>query len=902
VGPSSARAAAATFIVASALYALLPPGSAGRATVYLLVAVAALARAARGYRGLPGDRRPPWAPVVAAVLLLVLTDLVLTGLRLAGTPAPWSHPLRVLYSVGAVALALGVVAMVRQGARPDRGALLDALMVTASTGMVVWVLVIGPLGAGEFAGDPAGLAQLLVYSATHLFLLVAAIRFALSSPWTSAAGRRLLAGALALPLAAASLGLLLTLGHYGPGSAIDLVWLGTYLLLSESVRHASAAGLAAPRRRENAVAGKLVLIAVVLMHLPVLHLVMARTTTEVAVAVATAVLLALITARVGMLLRDGRLSHGTRLRLERERSHRRLSALLRHASDVMLVLDRHDQVVHATASATQLLGQDPTGLSSEQLLRQIHPTDRAEVRRRLAEGDTRASPQPVRSQARLADRSRQRYVEVVVADLRDDPDVRGTVVTLHDITERVELERRLRHLAFHDALTGLCNRELFQDRLDLALRRARREHRHVAVLLCDLDDFKNVNDTHGHATGDAFLRHVADRLLGAARDSDTVARLGGDEFAIVCEGIERTQDAVEVARRILTATAEPVTISDREFLVGVSLGIAIDDGSRSAEELLRDADIALYEAKADGKQRWALHEQAMTVRALQRLQLETDLIRAVEEGRIQTVYQPIVTLDEQRIVAVEALARWEHPEHGWISPCDFIPIAERSDLIVALGDAVLDDALCTLRGWLDERPDLLLQVGVNVSARQLRDPGLPHRLERRLRELELDPSLLVLELTESVLLEGADLAIDVMHRLRRIGVHFAVDDFGTGYSSLAYLQRLPVSVVKTDRAFVNALGVDDGADQLVRAIMEMARSMHLDVVAEGIETIDQHDLLVELGCVFGQGFRFAHPVPASVLRPRLLSPDALVTTQPADVLATDDDEGPLAPRSLRIAP
>jgi diguanylate cyclase (GGDEF)-like protein/PAS domain S-box-containing protein len=895
----------ATFLVASALYALLPTGSAGRAAVYLLVAVVAVARALRGFHRLPRDRRGPWAPIAATVLLLVLADLIMISLRLAGTPAPWSHPVRVLYSLGAVALALGVIAMVRQGARPDRGALCDALMVTTSTGLVVWVVVIGPLGATEFADDSVGSAQLALYSISHLFLLVAASRFALSSPWGSPAGRRLLVGAVALPLTAAFLGLLVTLGRYQPGSAIDLVWLGTFLVLAEAVRHTSAADLAAPRqRRENAVAGKLVLIALVLVHLPVLQLAMARGPTEVAVAATSAVLLALVTVRVGLLLRDGRLSQGTFLRLERERSHRRLSALLRHASDVMLVLDTRDEVVHATASAAQLLGRDPTGLSSEKLLEAIHPSDRPEVRRRLAGGDAEESPQPVRSQARLVDRERrQRFVEVVVADLRHDPDVRGTVMTLHDITDRVELERRLRHLAFHDALTGLCNRELFQDRLDVALRRARREHRHVAVLLCDLDDFKDVNDTHGHATGDAFLRHVADRLLGAARDSDTVARLGGDEFAIVCEGIEQTQDAVEVARRILSATAEPVTISDREFLIGVSVGITIDDGRRSAEELLRDADIALYEAKADGKRRWALHEQAMTIRALQRLQLEADLVRAVEEGRIQTAYQPIVTLDEQRIVAVEALARWEHPEHGWISPCDFIPIAERSDLIVALGEAVLDDALRTLRGWLDERPDLLLQVGVNVSAQQLRDPGLPHRIERRLRELDLEPSLLVLELTESVLLEGADVAIDVMHRLRRIGVHFAVDDFGTGYSSLAYLQRLPVSVLKTDRAFVNALGVDEGADQLVRAIMEMARSMHLDVVAEGIETLDQHDLLVGLGCVYGQGFRFARPVPADVLRPRLVSPDALVATRPTDALAPKGDrEARTAPRSLRTAP
>jgi diguanylate cyclase (GGDEF)-like protein/PAS domain S-box-containing protein len=874
------------------LVALLPAASLGHGLGYLLVAGGAAVGAARGYRRLFRARRRPWSAVVAGLGLVVLADAARIVGRLAGTDLPFEHPVHLLCSVGVVAIGLGVSAMVREGSRPDRGALIDALLVTTSAGLVSGVLLLRPLGA-ELASDAAGAVQLVAYSGAHLFLLVATTRFALTAPRGSPAGRRLIAGALTLPLAATALGVLITADGTAPRGALDLAWLAAYLLLATSVRHPTAAELTAPiTTRDASGPGRLVLITLVLMLLPGLQLALARSRTEMLVAAATALLLALVTARIGLLLREARRTRGQEVILERERGRRRLSALLQHATDVVVVIDARGQVRHATASAEQLLGEDPTGWSTRQLVQRFHPTDREEVGRRVEHGLAGAGPQAVRPHARLLDRAGdQRHVELVVADLRDDPDVQGTVLTLRDITERVELERRLRRLAFHDALTGLCNRELFQDRLVQALRRSERGGQRVAVLLCDLDDFKNVNDTRGHATGDALLRHVADRLLGAARTSDTVARLGGDEFAIICEGLERTRDAIEVARRVLHATSEPVVVGDRELTVGISVGIAVDDGHRSAEELLRDADIALYDAKDDGKQRWALHEESMTVRAQQRLQLEVDLARAVSEGRIETAYQPIVTLDEQRIVGVEVLARWEHPDHGWVPPGDFIAIAERSGLIVELGDAILDDALRTLRGWLDQRPGLVLRMGVNVSARQMRDPGLPGRVARKLEALDLDPSLLIMELTESVMLDEADLAIEVMHELRRLGVSFAVDDFGTGYSSLAYLRRLPVSIVKTDRAFVNSLGIEEGADQLVRAIIEMARSMHLDVVAEGVETLVQHDVLRELGCIYGQGYRFAHPVAANVLGPRLLAPDALVVTRSADTVAVVGDQG-----------
>jgi diguanylate cyclase (GGDEF)-like protein/PAS domain S-box-containing protein len=556
---------------------------------------------------------------------------------------------------------------------------------------------------------------------------------------------------------------------------------------------------------------------------------------------------------------------------EQRRGHRRLEAVVHHASDALLVIGDDDRITYATPSATPVFGADPTGWTSTQLLARFHPEDRDLTHRLLLESLVQDGNRPVRFETRLHDEVEgERHVEVVAVDRTRDPDVRGTVLTIRDTTDRVELERRLRHLAFHDALTGLANRELLQDRLVQALGRAARHQRPIAVLLCDLDDFKDVNDTHGHAVGDRLLTVVAERLRDAARATDTVARLGGDEFAILCEDLRGHRDALEIARRVLAATEEPVQIEGRQLRAGVSIGIAVDDGQRSGQDLLRDADIALYEAKADGKQRWSVHRRRMTERAQARLQLASDLARAVELGQIAVAFQPIVTLPEGRITGVESLARWEHPERGWVPPSEFIPLAEETGQIIPLGDIVMRTALETLRGWLDRDGRLDLRIGVNVSARQVRDPDLPNRMAGWLAEYGIEPARVVLELTESVMLDEADDAIEVMQSLRELGLRFAVDDFGTGYSSLAYLRRLPVDIVKTDRAFVRELGRDAASADLVRAVIEMARSLRLDVVAEGVEHPEQRDLLVEMGCGFAQGYLFSRPVGAEVLLPHLL--------------------------------
>ena len=882
------RWVAAAFAVACVLYLLVPEP--GREAVVAGISLLALGLGTRGVVQMPRGARRSWGLVVAglavlagaqtleAVSPLLGPDPVLSGAvsalpgAVSALPeaAPGGAGGLLLDALGALLLAAGVLTVVGRPRLRDVATSIDGLIIATTVGTVLGVLVVHPAWA-PMAGPRLGPLPLVAHSGAHLALLMATVGLLLVAPWRRVGTRLLTAGVLALLFSAGA-----TLAHVVGGAATTAVAgvaaMGAPLLVALAARHPSAHDLTShpvPERVADA-PWRVVVLTSALLLLPLTALAHVRTGVDIALAAVTALLVLLLMARFTLLLRELQASRARELVAEQQRSHRRLETLVRHASDALLVLGHGDRITYATPAATGLFGTDPTGWTSSQLLDRVHPDDRDATHRVLLESLLQEDGRPLRLQARLfGPEDGERHVEVVAVDLTTDPDVGGTVLTLQDISDRVELERRLRHLAFHDALTGLSNREVLQDRLSHALGRAGRTGQPLAVLLCDLDDFKDVNDTHGHAVGDRLLVAVAERLRGAARSTDTVARLGGDEFAILCEGIRGHRDAIEIARRVLAAAEEPVQIDGRTLRAGVSIGIAVDDGRRSGQDLLRDADIALYEAKADGKQRWSVHRRRMTERAHARLQLASDLGAAVEAGRIEVAFQPIVRLADGQVTGVESLARWEHPEHGWVPPSQFIPLAEETGQIIPLGDIVLRTAMSTLARWREQDPALDLRVGVNVSARQVRDRDLPGRVASWLAEFGLDPARLVLELTESVMLDEADDAIEVMQHLRELGVRFAVDDFGTGYSSLAYLRRLPVDIVKTDRAFVRELGRDDASADLVRAVVEMARSLRLDVVAEGVEDLDQHDALVEMGCGFAQGYHFARPMAAEALLPRL---------------------------------
>lgn len=440
--------------------------------------------------------------------------------------------------------------------------------------------------------------------------------------------------------------------------------------------------------------------------------------------------------------------------------------------------------------------------------------------------------------------------------------------------DRVEAEADTRHRALHDPLTGLPNRVLFGDRLQQALASALRESKLVGVLFCDLDQFKLVNDSLGHEAGDELLTMVAPRLDAVLRAGDTVGRFGGDEFGMIVAEAESIHDLTRVAERIAAALAAPFVLRDREYFVTASVGIAIGGGGEPPEALIRDADLAMYRAKDRGRGRYEIFDQAMRLDAVAHLRTENDLRRALGRDEFVIHYQPLIWLNPHRVVGYEALVRWQHPERGLLSPSDFIPLAEESELIVDIGERVLQLACRRTAEWNRARPDSPpITISVNVSPRQMADPELPERVRRVLRETDLDPLALSLEITESVLVDEAG-ALDTIRALKELGVRLVLDDFGTGFSALGYLQRFPFDQLKIDRSFVQNLE-DPATLAIVSSVISIADALGLSVVAEGIETEAQLAMVRGLGCNFAQGFYFAKPLPADEARALIDAPASI---------------------------
>ena len=435
------------------------------------------------------------------------------------------------------------------------------------------------------------------------------------------------------------------------------------------------------------------------------------------------------------------------------------------------------------------------------------------------------------------------------------PFVEGIIV---DITSRKRAEERLLHDALHDSLTGLANRALFMDRLDHVIRKARRQGFLFAVLFLDLDRFKVVNDSLGHLTGDQLLVAVAGRIVSAIRTEDTVARIGGDEFAVLLDGVGDVDEAKQAATRLQAALAKPMEAGGRAVFVTASIGIALGNGDGRPDDLLRDADTAMYCAKAEGRARSAVFEPPMRDRAVATLQLETELRQAVERGEFAVHYQPILSLDDGQITGFEALVRWRHPARGLLYPADFLDLAEETGLILPIGDFVLAEACRQLRDWQREySAKAPLSMSVNLSAGQFRHPGLYDQVRSLLEENGLAPGSLTLEMTEGILVESTETALELLTKLRALGVKISIDDFGTGYSSLSYLHWLPLDRLKIDRSFVTGMGENPRNQEILRTIANLARNLGMDVVAEGVETEDQVALLRQLPCGFGQGFLFS---------------------------------------------
>ncbi len=541
--------------------------------------------------------------------------------------------------------------------------------------------------------------------------------------------------------------------------------------------------------------------------------------------------------------------------------------LVQDTSDVILIVSDDWKVSYATPSATSIFGD--IAVEGAYLWDLVADGERDDLLRTLIRIPADASFSSGYTDRRITRRDGVSVeVQVRASDLRADPTVAGLVLTLRDVTEQRQLEDQLKYQAFHDALTGLPNRLLFQDRISRELAVAREEGKTAGVLFVDLDDFKVVNDTMGHGVGDELLMAAAVRLSGLIRDCDTAARLGGDEFALLIGEIENSAAVEAAAGRIVRAFGEPFALASGSVLTTVTVGVATTDDSANTDELLRHADLALYAAKAAGKRQWRRYQPVLSAGMIRRRELQAALEEAVARSAFTLVYQPIVALATGEIAGFEALVRWPHAQWGMMQPDQFIALAEETGQIVSLGSWVLSQATADIARWRrDPReepraPSAPPYVSVNVSARQFSAPGFVDGVRRTLDSSGLEPGALVLELTESVLLRRDGRVVSDLIELKAIGVKLAIDDFGTGYSSLSYLRELPIDVVKIDKSFVDGIAVSEQRLALAEGIVQIARTLGLEVIAEGIESVVQRDLLISMGCRFGQGYLLAMPMAA----------------------------------------
>lgn len=549
-----------------------------------------------------------------------------------------------------------------------------------------------------------------------------------------------------------------------------------------------------------------------------------------------------------------------------------------YAADMIAVVDNSGNRLYNSPAYERVLGYSAEELSSGSAFDQIHPSDRERVREAAVKARTTGQGQRLEYRLRHKDQS-LRTLESTASPIRGAKgEIEGLVIVNRDVTERKRAEELLEHNAFHDALTDLPNRALFTDRLQHALMRARRNSDYkFAVLFVDIDEFKVLNDSLGHAAGDELLVQIAKRLYANFRDTDTLARsanigpqpnpddlarLGGDEFTVLLEDIDNASDAIRVADRIQSRLALPFDINGQQIVIAVSVGIALSSSSyASAEDVLRDSEIAMYRAKRAGKARCQVFDPAMHSNALLRLKLETDLRRGLEMGELVVYYQPIVSLYDGRIAGFEALSRWRHPQ-GLVSPADFIPVADETGLILPMNRALLREACLQLRDWQFHFAfDPPLTMSVNLSAKQFNQPDAANDIAAILQETRVAPNVINFEIVETIAMSDPDWAMRILKELKALGVHLSIDDFGTGYSSLGRLPRLPIDALKIDRCFISNM-TDHENREIVRTIITLAHSLHLKVVAEGTETEAQISELKQVGCEMAQGYFYSPPVSA----------------------------------------
>jgi diguanylate cyclase (GGDEF)-like protein/PAS domain S-box-containing protein len=823
---------------------------------------AILAVAAAAYATPPGVRRNGWLLLGAALTLYVIGDGIGVCSWLLGRD-PFPGPADVCYILFYVALSAASVFMIRATAVRVRWLqlVLDAMIFAAGFGALFWFLVIRPATSANVVHF-VGRFLTQMYSGLDCILLlllgVVVLSGRSASDWARRASVFVLVGFATMFLADIIWSLAKLRGIYLPGQVQDVLYL-THNVPIAAAGYAQARAIGAPSRTasdsSNTLTGALPHAALFAAFVVLVYSSRGNVLgpTSVMTLVMFALMLLLMIRQTVALRSDALVREQNAARLVEER----YASLIANASDAIMIVDPAGVFRFVSPASTRLLGLSPGQMTGQAL------TDvcSEEIGRRLQWllSQLAAAPGAAVGPVEVSfERDGKRCVfECVGNNLLEDPAVQGYALNLRDISERKGLEEQLRHLAFHDPLTRLANRSLFRDRVQHALAMAERTARSIVVMFLDLDRFKNINDTLGHDAGDRLLQSAAQRLVGATRASDTVARLGGDEFAVLVEGCSGADEVESLADELIETLSVPFLIHGKEVRVGASIGIAWCGHEAEAETLLSNADVAMYHAKASGKNRHVTFRPQMQDALRERLRLETDIERALANEEFFIEYQPIVDLGNRSLLGVEALVRWRHPEAGILMPARFIHVIEESGRIIELEKWVLQRAcrdMCAWRAGIAGGSDL--RLAVNVSGRHLQHGDIVADVAVALEATGFEATNLVIELTESTITQTTDANLERFRRLKALGVRLAIDDFGVGYSSLSYLHSFPIDILKIDRAFVAQLRESDRGSDLARAVIALGETLGLDTLAEGIEHESQVGALQSLGCVAGQGFLF----------------------------------------------
>jgi len=822
----------------------------------VIVAIGTARRLARG------PQRAAWHGLATALALYFIGTTIAVATWLQGHD-PFPGISDYFYMGFYPAFFIGVLFLIRAAALrvPWAELALDATILVVGFGAFFWFLVIRP-----------------VTSATHLDFIKNALSqayLALNCVLLLTLGVLLLAGArnpggrrgpllLTAGFAMMSFGDVLwsvakITGSYLPGSFEDVLYVACYVPFVAAARlqlRASASVERSAPAASDAVVQSLPYAAMLAAFLVLVYFArgdVGGPTTLMTMIVFSLTMLLMV--RQALILRgDASIRERRAARMVEDR----YASLIANASDVIMIVAADGALRFASPASERLLGLRPEQVTETNLLNLWSGEEAERLRAFLAEVAASQGRAVGPVELRVEHGVDFSVLEIVGSNLTNDPAVQGLALNFRDISERKALEEQLRQLAFHDPLTLLANRNLFRDRVQHALALARRSQQHVAVMFLDLDNFKNINDSFGHDAGDRLLQAVAQRLVKTLRSSDTVARLGGDEFAVLIEGVSIIAEVDQAAASLVEALDQPFTLSATEVRVSASIGVALSTPQAGAEALLSKADIAMYHAKSSGKNRFVAFQPQMQELLLERVRLEADLGRALENEEFFIEYQPIVDLGTRSLLGVEALLRWRHPELGVLLPSQFIQVAEECGQIVKVGCWVLSKACRDVHAWRGAvAGGEGLRVAVNISGRHLQHGGLVRDVARALQDSGLEPSNLVIELTESTIMHDTDANLGRLRDLKALGVRLAIDDFGTGYSSLSYLHRFPIDILKIDHSFVSRLTNTDNGPELARAVITLSETLGLDTVAEGIEYEPQVAELLALGCVAGQGFLFA---------------------------------------------